>query len=280
MNIGYVKIDKLSKFNYIIRNLLKKIKVEGNCYYIPSNSEKILKTVREKLKNDGIDYIIQEENIDCGYEELCGKHILKYMIPEVIEYCFEKLGRETKNEEIYICAEQFNKENINIIEELCNKVKVVNIVTNHLRQYQELEKRLERKEIYITVSSNKRKALKRAELIVNLDFNNTKGFNINRNCIIINTYEQFNIGNEFDGILIQKATANTKKIMRIFSEMINMSKIKLIEAEIIKQGDYLKTREFIKNSKLEISEIFGKRNKINLEEFNNIKRKMMNKNIA
>lgn len=275
MNIGYVKLDKLNKFQEIYRNLFKIIKKKNNCYYIPSKAEKILRALERKLIVDKVDYIIQEKDINCNYKELNGKYILKYMLPEIMEYCFKILGREIRLEEVHICVEEFSKDNIKMIEEICEKVKVVNIVTNNMRQFVELEKRLERREIYITVSSNKRKSLKRANLIVNIDFENFKGFTLNRNSIIINENENLVLGKAFEGICIERAVVDTNKIMRIFSEMENMNKFQLIEAEIIKKGEYLESRELIKNNKIKIIKVLGKRNEISIAEFNQIKRKML-----
>lgn len=280
MNIGYVKMDKINKINYIYRNLLKKIRVVDNYYYLPSNSEKILNVVRERLKQDNIDYIVQEKDIDCGYPELSGKYNIKYMLPEILNYCYKKLGKEIKLQEIYICVEEYTKENIKIIEELCNIVKVVNIITNHMKQFQELEKRLEKKEIYITVSNNKRKSLKRANMIINIDFKEFKSFNLNRNCIIINAAPNLEIGKEFDGICIEKITLDTKKVMRIFSDMENMDKQELVEAEILKKDTYLEKRESILKNKIHIFKLFGKRREIQEEEFENVKKKMSDRIIA
>ena len=280
MNIGYVKMDKMNKFNYVYRNLLKKIRVVDNYYYLPSNSEKILNVVRERLKQDNIDYIVQEKNIDCGYPELSGKYNIKYMLPEILNYCYNKLGKEIKMQEIYICVEAFRKENIKIIEELCDIVKVVNIITNHMKQFQELEKRLEKKEIYITVSNNKRKSLKRSNMIINIDFKELKSFNLNRNCKIINAATNLEIGKEFEGICIEKITLDTKKVMRIFSDMENMDKQELIEAEILKKNTYLDIRDSILKNKIHILKLFGKRSEIQAEEFENIKKKINDKVIV
>ena len=272
MNIGYVKMDKLNKFNYVYRNLLKKIRVVDNYYYLPSNSEKILSIVREKLKQDNIDYIIQEKDIDCGYPELTGKYNVKYMLPEIITYCFKLLGKDVKMQDIYICVNEFSKENISIIEELCQKVKTVNIVTEHLKPFQELEKRLERKEIYITTSSNKRKALSRALITINIDFKDLKKYNINRKSIIVNSARNIELGKDFEGICIEKVLLDTKKVMRIFSDMQNMDKQKLIEGEIIKQtnkndSNYTNIRESIIKNKIHILKLLGKRTEIDKTEF-------------
>lgn len=273
MNIGYVKLDKLNKFEYIYKNLFKIIRKKDNCYYIPSNNEKILVKLIEKLKKDNIDYIVQENGIQINeYQKLDGKGMVKYMLPEIINYCFKNLGRDEKLEEIHICVNQFSKENINIIEEICSRVKILNIVTNNIRQYKELEKRLERNDIYITVANNKRKTLKRAYLIINLDFKDFKGYSVNRNSIIINAIEDVSLGKDFEGICIERIKVNTNKIMRIFSEMENMEKSELIEAEIIKLQDYKEIRQLVRLDKLKIMKLLGKRNEILLEEFNSIRK--------
>lgn len=273
MNIKYIKMDKLSKIEYMYRNLFCKIKEENNIIYIPSNKEKIIKKLVQKLKEDEVDYIIKDKSVQLKYNELDGRYINKYMIPEILDFCFNYLEKEGILEEIYVCTNNFNRENIDIVQELVNKVKVVNIVTNQLRQFQELEKRLEKNDIYITVSSNKRKALKKANIIINLDFQNFNGFNINRNSIIINCNQNIEVGKDFEGICIQKVAISTNKVMRIFSEMPDMDKDKLIEAELLKEKDYFSRRAFIISNKIKIVNLMGKRTIINKNEFIDVKKK-------
>lgn len=273
MNIKYIKMDKLSKIEYMYRNLFCKIKEENNIIYIPSNKEKIIKKLVQKLKEDEVDYIIKDKSVQLKYNELDGRYINKYLIPEILDFCFKYLEKEGKLEEIYVCTNNFNRENIDIVQELVNKVKVVNIVTNQLRQFQELEKRLEKNDIYITVSSNKRKALKKANIIINLDFQNFNGFNINRNSIIINCNQNIEVGKDFEGIYIQKVAISTNKVMRIFSEMPDMDKDKLIEAELLKEKDYFSRRAFIISNKIKIVNLMGKRTIINKNEFIDVKKK-------
>lgn len=271
MNIGFIKLDKLSGIENFYKKLFKIIRIQNNTYYIPDINEKIIKKLVSKLKEDNIEYIISEKGIDIEYNRLDGKYLLKCALPEVVKSCYKALNKNEELEEIYILAENYTKENIRIIESLLDKVKVVNIVTNHLRQFQELEKRLERKEIYITVSSNKRKALKRAKLIINLDFNNFNGFNVNKNSIIVNCNKEFKLNKDFEGICIENMDIEINKIMRIFSENENMDKKELFEAELIKQKDLDESRYILEKSKIKIVGLIGKRGKIDLSEFEKIK---------
>ena len=267
MNIGFIKLDKLAGIEKFYKKLFKIIRIQNNTYYIPDINEKIISKLIQKLKQDNIEYIISEKGVDIEYNRLDGKYLLKCAIPEVVKYCYNALDKNEELEEIYILAENYTKENIRIIESLLDKVKVVNIVTNHLRQFQELEKRLERKEIYITVSSNKRKALKRAELIINLDCNNFSGFNVNKNSIIVNCNKEFKLNKDFEGICIENIDVEINKIMRIFSENENMDKKELFEAELIKQKDLDESRYILEKSKMKITGLIGKRGKIDLSEF-------------
>ena len=276
MNIGFIKLDKLGNLEKLYKKFFKVIRIENNTYYIPDINEKIISKLIQKLKQNNIDCIILEKNIYIEYNRLDGKYLLKCAVPEVIKYCYNALDKNEELEEIYILAENYTKENIRIIESMLDKVKVVNIVTNHLRQFQELEKRLERREIYITVSSNKRKALKRAELIINLDFNNFNGFNVNKNSIIVNCNKEFKLNKDFEGICIENIDIKIDKIMRIFSENENMDKKELFEAELLKQKDLDESRYILEKSKMIITGLIGKRGKIDLSEFEKIKRNNQN----
>lgn len=272
MNIAFIKIDKLGKLERFYKKLFGIIRVINRTYYIPDTNEKILNKLLSKLKGNEVDYAITENSIKLEYPKLNGKYLLKCAIPEVIDYCFKTLDKNTELEEIYIMAENYTKENIRIIETLTEKVKVVNVVTTHLKQFQELEKKLERRDIYITVSSNKRKALKRAELIINLDNKNFNGFNVNKSSIIVNCNNEFSLNKDFEGICIEKINVDIKKIMRIFAENENMDRQELFEAELLKTSQYDEARYILEKSKMQVTGVVGKRGVINLKEFEKVQK--------
>lgn len=272
MNIAFIKIDKLGKLERFYKKLFGIIRVINRTYYIPDTNEKILNKLLSKLKGNEVDYAITENSIKLEYPKLNGKYLLKCAIPEVIDYCFKTLDKNTELEEIYIMVENYTKENIRIIETLTEKVKVVNVVTTHLRQFQELEKKLERRDIYITVSSNKRKALKNAELIINLDSKNFNGFNVNKSSIIVNCNNEFSLNKDFEGICIEKINVDIKKIMRIFAENENMDRQELFEAELLKTSQYDEARYILEKSKMQVTGVVGKRGVINLEEFEKVQK--------
>lgn len=276
MNLGYIKLDKpqkglFSKFIFQIRknfNLAYKDKTVDNNYYICNLEDKSIDRLIKLLKKDNIDYIIAEKGIDINYKKLNGSFALKYMIPEVVKYCFRLINPKT--EEVYICTNNFTNENIQIIKDLSSYVKVVNIISSNSR-YLALEKELERSGIYITVNNNKRTSLKRANVIVNLDFKDLKNYSISRNIIIVDASNKFNIDKGFDGIYIKGVKIGTNKIMRVFGEYENFEKNQLIEAEMVKIEKYNMVREYIRINKFEIEQVIGERI-IELDEFTRIKK--------
>lgn len=276
MKLAYVKMDKpkennlLNKVKYKLRQLfgmVYKDKYENN-FYINKVNKKQKSKITKLLTRHNIDFAISEAGIDIDYAKLNGRYILKYMLPEVVNYCKKMMNFKT--EELYICVDEYNNENLSIINDLCNNIKVVNIITKNNR-YKELERKLEGKGIYITVNNNKRKSLKKANIVINLDFKNLKDYNTNRNMIVIDIGGSLELNKSFEGIYIKEAKIDTTKVMRVFSEYEKFNRAELIEAEMLKLEEYNKVRKYIQMNKFDITEVFGKR-KIENQEFQRITR--------
>lgn len=276
MNIAYVKLDKPKEGLF---NIIKyKLRYYSSCVYkdryvkenycITKLNDKSKNKVIKMLKKDKIDCIVEEKGLGLNYTTLNGNFALKYMLPEVVKYCFKLI--HPKVEEVFICTNQFSNENVQIIRDLSSYVKVVNIVSENSR-YLILEKQLENEGIYITINNNKRKSLKIANLVINLDFKDFKGYVTNRNMIIVDVSNNMKINKGFNGIYIKGIKIGTDKIMRVFSEYENFEKNKLIEAEMIKIGRYELVRKYISMNKFVILEVIGER-VINTEEFKRIEK--------
>ena len=276
MKIAYIKLDKPKEG--ILGNILYKIRIFFNYiyqdkfykerYYIANTNEKSINKLINILKKNKVDYVIEENGININYPKLRGNYSLKYMLKETVKYCFRLTN--LKVEEIFITVNRYTEENVQIIKDLAYIVKGVNIVSENTR-YLNLEKELENNGVYITVNNNKRKSLKRANIVVNLDFKNFNQYAINRSMIIIDTSQYFNIRKGFDGIYIKGIKIKTDKIMRVFSEYENFNKDNLIEAEMIKINKYDDVRKYIEINKFEISEVIGERIIVK-EEFKRIEK--------
>ena len=269
MNIGYVRLNKKTKIckGYYLRgvldnikfyikswfNIAEKDKYNENVFYLNNLKAESKNKLINKLLDEKIDCAIVENNNLIEFPKLNGTYLMRVMIPEIVDYCYEKIKPE--QDEVYVCTEVFSFENVRIIEELTKKTKVVNVVTSH-RRYRNLEKRLEDRGIFITVSGNKRQSLKKAEIVVNLDLDDLTIYNINRNMCVVDVTGNVKMPRSFVGDIIRKVSVDTKKVMRVFSEFENFNRQDLIEAELIKLNDYDKAREYVLNNRICINQDF------------------------
>ena len=245
---------------------------------------KLIKCVTNIAKENNIKDIILSKELS-GIQELKvafsnkdlieGKYILKVMIDEVIDYISNIKNERMENQTIYILACEYSKLNLELIELLSYKVKSVNIITNRLNKFLIFERNLyEKKGIMITVSNNKRKALSKASLIINLDFKNDmiKQYKINRTAIFINlTKEQLEISKSFSGIIV-----NGLRIQDDFNKDLKISKLyKFFNKTLVYESTLLKNRNLedirkeINNDNIKIQALIGSRGLIQEAEYKN-----------
>lgn len=196
-------IIKLKKIFNIIT--IKKID-ELHCLYIIPKIRNIKIIERIIEKNDSAKIVLSKELKQ--YEKqlnLKNENKIIMFVYDILKYIMEKSNVKLELQNVYILANEYNQTNLNIIKYLVNKVKTVNIVTNNIKKYNTLEEKLYNEQgILITVANNKNKTLKRANFIINLDFNNEEinNYKINRNSIIINCIKEKIQILYFQGIII------------------------------------------------------------------------------
>ena len=209
------------------------------------------------------------------------KRIMKYMDLEILNYIFEKQNIEKKNEEIYILIQQNKNYNINyksFLNELKEYIKkyiyifkIVNLISNDIRELKNIQDEIMEKEnILISVSNNKRKALKRAKYILNINLNESElqKYTINRNAIIINL-EQYIIFNKtsFNGININNIELDIPDdYIEQFEEIgENFNYTVLYESIILNlngEKSKNKVKERIKEDNIKIKYLIGNNGKI------------------
>lgn len=245
--VNLIKNDKkgfLSNVKYCVESKLNKIYKQNDNFYVYNYNEKTKRKIIKKLRD--YDYAITEQDFDIGFKTLTGQTITKYMIYEIYKSC------SRRKDEITLLMNTLSEENVEIIRDLASKIKVINIVTEN-EAFFNLDRNLEKQNIYITVSSNKRKSLKNAEIAVNFDFRSIKKYNFNRNMTIIDLTNTLEIPRAFNGKIIRKLNITTKKKLRIFTEYENFNKSKLIEYQILSLQRYQKIREYIEMNKIKIT---------------------------
>ena len=140
------------------------------------------------------------------------KYLMKVMLYEILKYIEKMVDADYRNESIYVTM--ISEKNKNVLLEIIDLFKNINIITTRIGYMRRLEKNiLKNKDSIISISNNKRKALKRARLLINFDFNDNllKEYNINRNCIIINlNNEKIRLNSNFQGCIIDSVQIDLK----------------------------------------------------------------------
>lgn len=240
----------MSTFNSVKKDRYNRI------FIIYNQNQKTVEKLQEKMKKYKIDRLIYEKGINIVENRLENEEILKFFIPDIYLYIRRLIF--TKMDEIFVIVNNFNDENLKIIKELALHTKVVNIVSSN-KKYCELEESDKENGCYFSVTNNKRKSLKKAEIIVDLDERELTRYKINRDAIIISNVKNLNISEYFNGIIVRGCEAFSKKVLRIFYNLDNFRREDLIAGELLKINNYDDARFYIKNHKIYLNKLFGKK---------------------
>ena len=199
------------------------------------------------------------------------KHLMKVMLYEILKYIEKTTDAEYRNESIYVSM--ISERNKNILLEILDMFKNVNIITTRVGYMRRMEKSiLKGKDSIISISNNRRKALKRARLLINFDFDDNilNEFWINRDCIIINlNNKKIELKRNFQGCIIDNIQIDFKNQ---FEQYINKSRYNIedLYCSYMQNYDY---RYKIKHTRIDgckIINLYGNRGIIsNKEVINN-----------
>ena len=217
MKIGYIKEVILK--NQFWRGI--EIRIFDNNYVIAvSNKKKDRKKVKEKLariiKKLGIDAVVFSKELEGDFKnDICeminikvvnGKKLMEFMEYDIVKYVLDKQNADTKKEDIYIVFKRDSNLNLDFLKRFLENFRLVNIVTNDVDKLKNIQDNLlDNEGILISVSNNKRKALKRAKYILNINLTKEEleKYRINREAIIVNIGENVKYDEPcFDGVNI------------------------------------------------------------------------------
>ena len=216
-----VLLKKVMRFIFATFNIatIEKIDKEHLLIIVPKVNDKKIKKIKLKYKKDKIIFSKLLKQYQEKYEK---EKIINEFLEEILDFIIEKTENENIKAEmqnIYFLANEYNKKYIDIIEKILQKTKTINIVTRNLKKYMEYEEKLyAEKGILISVTNNRRKSLKNAKIIINIDFKEEelKQYSINRNCIFINCAgEKYKSIKYFDGTIINGIEVCANEIERL-----------------------------------------------------------------
>ena len=254
-------------------NLILKQEIEENkkIYFIPNiekeNAYKNLKRKLEKEKTQTrkIQIILSKElkqhkEYFNQYKILDGKNVFLKAVEEILLKVLEE--NPLQMQDIYILSNKYSEQGISVIKKLAPKVKTMNIITKEIEKYKTLEEILTEKGIAICVVNNKKKSLKRAKIIINIDLSKEElsKYVIFRNAMIINiARDELTNLRGFEGIIVQDI------------------EICLEEDEVLKQNKLFKNFRQLEiyesivnpNKKIQISKLYGNNGQISEKELRN-----------
>ena len=284
MCIGYIKKENLNK------KIFRKIdirKYNENYIFAVYDIEKtrFQKRLARYIKKLNIDTLVFSKELDGKYKEkickilsqyvnvLNGKQLMDFMKFQIVKYVLNKQNKDTKEENIYIILKKDSKINLNFLQEFIENFKMTNVVTNDIERLKNIQENLlENDGVLISISNNKRKALKRAKYVLNINLNKDElsKYNINRDAIIINVQEFVKYDNpNFDGININYFEIKCPDDLQEKFEQIgeNFDLVKLYESMLLLENNQ-KISEKIKKDEVCVSGIIGNNGKILDEELN------------
>ncbi len=217
-----------------------------------SSSKKIILSKKMKKEEKYINYLNTY-----GFEIANGRWLFEVLLTNIVDYAVENQKMEKVNISILINdLTDIELENIKI---LAKKYNTINIVTNHIEKFKNLEKKLGEQGIIITITNNKKKSLMKSQIIVNVDFPKEliNKYRINENAVVINVKKSLKIVQKrFNGLTVNDYEIDFKNDIcdeKFFSESYDLKD--LYEAGMYKKSSFADLRKKIKNDKVCIKKL-------------------------
>lgn len=234
---------------------------------------KILKKVVEIKNKNNIKNIVVSNKIKFNenikeLNVLTGKFLMKNSIIFLLEFLFKLMNKDLRCENLYILID--NDKNKDIIIDLANNFKSISIVTDNIKRLRRLDRKLNSNdELIISISNNYKKALRKANVIVNFDYDISffEKFNVNRNSIIINLYsEKLNLKNSYQGMVIENIEIDFDNIDDCFINNIQDFNKTIFYESYILNSNYFEIKDKYNENNCKIKNFIGVNGKINVSE--------------
>lgn len=239
MNFDVSSLNK-RKINKVVKKILK-------------NNIKNVVLSKKLQENEELLKIINSNNLNI----FDGRRLEKYLVYEIVEYILNKTNMKREETEIAILVNQIDDTTIQNIKMFSKEFKRLNIVTNHINKLKKIEEDIyDEFGIMITITNNRKKSLRNAKIILNMDFTNEtiNKYNIYDEAIIINLDGDVKINKKrFNGININ----NYEIKFENYNKRNNYYNRDVLESQIIKRTTFENIRKEIKNANVVITELIG-----------------------
>ena len=270
-----------TKFNKIV---VKEINENNKIYLIPNVDKKTIykkirnKIEKEKTKTQKVQAIL-EDKIKKYKDELYNIKIVdrKDAMPEQIENILSYIlgNNHIELQDIYIVTNSYDESSTSIIKKLAVKAKIMNVITKNIEKYRTLEAILEEKGIVLNIANNKKKSLKKAKIIINLNLSKDEinTYQLFRNSIVINLSKEKLVNLKgFEGTIIDNIDINLEKseIKDILEKNNIISNFKNVEIY------QTLTETERRNAKIKVNKLYGNNGELNQKEVINMQKILTN----
>ena len=256
----------------IQKRLVKKI------YKLKIDAIVFSKELEGKFKDDICEMLKLDDNINV--KMINGKKLMEYMEFDIMKYILEKQKHSMRQEDIYIIFKKDNSLKLNFLVRFIENFRMTNVVTNDIARLKNVQDNLlDNENILISVSNNKKKALRRAKYVLNVNLTTEElaKYNINRNAVIINIRENVKYSNPgFEGINVNYFDINVPdELDEKFEQMgNNFDLVKLYEsiliAENFGEASTEKVYEKIARDEIQVKNVIGINGRISDEELERV----------
>lgn len=243
-----IKIDEI--FAQKTKNILDK-----------TASNKIILSKNVHKKKGYINYLYSY-----NYDIVDGKWLFKILLYDVLEYIIMKENLDKDETQISIMLNDITERDLYNIKKIITNFKKVNIITNHLEKFKNLEEKYKDIGIVINVGNNKRKGILKSKIILNLDFPSelVNKYNIYDEAIIVNFQNNVKIKKKrYNGICINDYEIDVKNCNDFnFLDFENYYKKELYEGILYKNQPIEEVLKKLKIDGVVIEKLVGVNNSI------------------
>ena len=252
LNILYIINEKNEKLKFVENNKIKNRLISKiNIRREKNRNLRILRNIK-KIKKYNFKNVILSNNlfndeklkkvfINNNINIIEGKFLYESLLYKSIEYISNIQRMDMEKYEISILIKYKNNIRVSGIIELAKKCKIINLITDNIKQFDRLGKELKKEYgIILNVTTNKDKTLLNSNIIINLDFllDEFSQCAMPRKAIIFNIRNNLKIySNFFEGINITDYLIYLpQKYNKIVKLLEDVNPILLYEAIIIENN--------------------------------------------
>jgi len=206
---------------------------------------------------------------------LDGRWLFQYLSLEVLNYIAKNMDKKVADLEVAILANTYNTTVKDIVSEVSQKVKVLNIATSNLTNFKSTTAELyENFGISVRVSNNRKKVLQKSDVVFNFDFSEEviNKYSFPSEAVIVNYSNKIAIDNKlFNGININYYNISISSTVSSLFNKLNLSSS--FPLEILYESKHYGKKSFVEminvlaTDKVFIKALVGNKGQINPKEF-------------